>query len=212
MRLILYRCKQCLHSDLLCVDCIVEAHVNQPLHIVEQWETRQGFWRRVPLSKLGLIVDLGHGGQKCIYSLVDPREITVMHEQGLETVRFRFCRCGREGEGRKAPPVQLLEAGFWPGSWERTATAFTLEVMQEFELLSSHCHANPTDYCAYLRRRSDSTCPDDLSVRNLLFRWRQLTVFLIGCEQGLHHCVPRIRAADPVQTNGEEPRPGFPSW
>ena len=167
-KLVLYRCRQCFHSPLLCAGCIRKAHLQQPLHVVEEWEMRRGFWKRVPLFKLDLILNLGHGGKKCVLASAEPRRINVMHEYGVHKVSFRFCSCPSENGPPKTPAVQLLEAGFWPGSWERTATAFTLDVMDQFELLSSYCHANPTDYCAYLRRRSDGTCPDDCPVRAVL--------------------------------------------
>lgn len=164
VKLILYRCRQCLHPPLLCDECIVSAHCRLPFHVVEEWDASKGFWKRVPLSKLGLIIDLGHDGKKCTATKRETHELIVMHEHGIHRAHFRFCGCLTSDVPSVPKAVQLLEAGFWPASWKRPTTAFSLEVMREFELLAVHAHDNGSDYCAAMRRRTDGTRPDDVPV------------------------------------------------
>lgn len=134
-----------------------------PLHFIEQWDPRRGFWLKTTLVKLGLVINLGHGGEKCGILTANPRNMTIINEHGIQKVKMRYCHCKRGGE----ESMELIEAGLWPGSWVRPDTAITLECMHEFQLLSAQSQVNAMDYYTYLRRLTDNTCADEVPVSRL---------------------------------------------
>lgn len=152
------------------------------------------FWKRLSLSELGMVINFGHSGTKCIWAPHEPRSITLMHEYGIHTVKFRFCKC--EGADRSA--MQLLRAGFWPATWKRPVTAFSIETLREFSLLSTHCHATAMDFCAYLRRRADALDTEDKAVSVQLLGRIAETYSPTGHREGVHDCASRVLVYDTV--------------
>lgn len=157
---VVYRCRHCFHGVHMCGACCVRAHKMNPLHFIEQWDPRRGFWLKTTLEKLGLIIDLGHAGERCPTSWDKPKNMTIISEHGIQKVKLRFCGCHRDSE----QCLDLIEAGLWPGSWVRADTAITLECMHEYQLLSAQAQVNAMDYYSYLRRLTDNTCSDEVPV------------------------------------------------
>ncbi|KAJ3552341.1 hypothetical protein NM688_g4199 [Phlebia brevispora] len=166
---VIYRCTQCLHGLHLCAKCCVKAHMHNPLHVVEEWDDRRRFWLKVSLMRLGLVINLGHDGEKCACVTLKPRTITVIHENGVHEVALRFCDC-QEKQGEATPePIQLLEAGFWPGSWKRPRTVITLGLLHQFQILSAQARTNAYDFYNYLARLTDNISPDDVADKYRVF-------------------------------------------
>ncbi|KAJ3522971.1 hypothetical protein NM688_g8797 [Phlebia brevispora] len=159
----LYRCTQCFSPPVLCRRHIVEDHLHNPLHVVEEWYSERKFWKRVPLSDLGLVVNLGHGGDACRHCLWEPRTMTIVHDHGVHTVKMRFCGCWRDDGQRVPEPIQLVEAGFWPTSMDRPMSAIAIQTLRSFALLSPGANTTAQDFCKYLRRLTDNTCADQVS-------------------------------------------------
>ncbi|KAF7796946.1 hypothetical protein EIP86_008132 [Pleurotus ostreatoroseus] len=157
---VVYRCKHCFHGVHLCKTCCVRAHEMNPLHFVEEWDPRRGFWLKTTLGQLGLIINLGHGGDECEVTTDGWRRMTVISEHGIQEAKMRFCR-----HGRKEECLQLIEAGLWPGSWLQPRTAMTLECMHEYQMLSGQAQVSAMDYFTYLRRLTDNVCPQDVADR-----------------------------------------------
>ncbi len=159
----MYCCTQCIHPPIVCRRCAVSTHTHNPL-IVEEWDFKQGFWQRVPLGNLGLVFELGHDGKRCPRLLNKTRYMTFVHKHGTHEMNVCFCRCAVIGNDASPDATQLLEVGFWPGSWERPMTTFSIYVMQELHLLSVQAHTNALDYFMCLKQRTDGVCPNDMKV------------------------------------------------
>jgi len=85
-----------------------------------------------------------------------------MHETIIE-----YCHC------LKAPlePFQLIEAGLFPSTLDQPTTAFTFEVLRNFERHALASKKSAYDYCDALRKLTDSAFPQNVSVScDLLLR------------------------------------------
>ncbi|PCH40509.1 hypothetical protein WOLCODRAFT_49027, partial [Wolfiporia cocos MD-104 SS10] len=60
-----HQCMDCYHSVPSCACCVVNDHLTNPLHHIEQWDDEDQFWKCATLSDLGLVVQLGHNGRPC---------------------------------------------------------------------------------------------------------------------------------------------------
>ncbi|EMD32484.1 hypothetical protein CERSUDRAFT_118810 [Gelatoporia subvermispora B] len=170
-----YRCVDCFLPRILCKLCSITAHMRDPLHRQEVWDHEQGFWSRVSLGDLGLVLNLGHSGQKCVIAPKDARRMTIVHSHGVVDIGVRFCAClNQELEGTPHA-VQLIEHGLWPGSWEKPLTVFTIEVLKDFHLLSLQSQMTALDFYRYLQRRTDNIEMDLVAdrYRELLFAMQE---------------------------------------
>ena len=175
-----YRCDSCFNPPIYCADCMKTTHTQSPFHVLCKITRDSTYWAPCSLGDLGFILCLGHGGVPC--GLLDPkgaRTITVMHDRGICKMPVLFCSCFKSSaslndpKGKvdisdlKAKPdaVQLIEAGLWPASWKRPQSAFTMDVMRKFRLLSVQAHTNAHDFMQCIRRLTDEVFPDDVKVR-----------------------------------------------
>ena len=157
----LYRCTQCLHSVQMCAEHIVEMHKNLPFHVVERWDRGVGFWERCSLGSLGLQINLGHRGDKCLYSMYN-RETTVVHERGIDTITINYCGCRNVNTPQS---TQLLSVGLWPSSWQKPQTVFTFHMMEQLQLLSVIAHTSTFDYFKSVTELTNRVFPEDCKVR-----------------------------------------------
>ncbi|KAJ8474039.1 hypothetical protein ONZ51_g7481 [Trametes cubensis] len=156
-----YRCFDCYHAPIVCKECVVAAHTTNPLHRIEEWQPTLSFWQRRPLHDLGLVIWLGHGGNRC-YSSPGPRKITVVHEHGIHTADIAFCNCELGADSLPVPePLQLIKFGLFPGSWQYPQTAYTINGLRNYHLLSVQSPVTGLDFIAYLRRLTDNVQPDE---------------------------------------------------
>ena len=159
-----YRCFDCYHAPVVCKECVVLAHTANPFHRVEEWQPTLGFWQRRSLYDLGLVIWLGHGGNRC-YSSPGPRKITVVHEHGIYTADIAFCNCQLGDDSLPVPePLQLIEFGLFPGSWLYPQTAYTINGLRNYHLLSVQSPVTALDFITYLRRLTDNVQPDESKV------------------------------------------------
>ncbi|KAF7974955.1 hypothetical protein HWV62_10677 [Athelia sp. TMB] len=169
----LYRCKECTHGSMWCQKCLVERHVDNPLHIVQKWN--RSFFERTTLRALGLRVQLGHAaGHFCPSFKVGNKDFVVIHTNGIHSIHLEFCRC------RSVPRhVQLLRAGWFPATPLKPQTCATMEVLRQFHTL--HLQGKVTGYSFYrsLEYLTDGTglytVPERLDAWMLMVReWRHL--------------------------------------
>ena len=153
-----YRCCDCLNPPVLCKSCILRSHAHTPFHFVSEWDVRRRFWRRQPLASLGVVLDLGHDGERCTYASGTPRPMCIVSEHGVHELGVRFCGCLDKATRATTPDAtQLLRHGLWPASWQQPRTAFTINVLKTFSLLSHQGNVNAYDYIEVLRRKTDGT-------------------------------------------------------
>lgn len=162
---VIYRCFDCYNARPMCAGCIIAGHVDNPFHRIEVWDPKLAFWQRQSLGSLdGFEINLGHGGSVCPL-LPKPRNMTIVHEHGIVSMNVRFCACPAPGELRAvAECIQLVHYGLFPGTWVRPETAYTVNGLRDYHLLSLQCQITGIDYTTYLRRSTDNVLPSDITV------------------------------------------------
>ncbi|TFY54299.1 hypothetical protein EVJ58_g8946 [Rhodofomes roseus] len=179
------RCRDCFQGALQCPDCVVEAHRWNPLHWVEVWNG--SYLEKKDLSDLGFELYLGHGGLPCRFALTlaHPITYTVTHTNGIHRVRVHQCHC---------PPMrdtvsQLLRAGLFPATLNRPESAFTFDVLRQWDLHFLTSKKGTYDYYEALRRLTDNSgtrvVKDRYRELNIVGRiWQHLTALK---RAGAHH-------------------------
>ena len=165
----MYRCFHSQTPAVLCKQCILKAHKSNPWHFVEEWDTIRRFWKRMPLTALGVTIDMGHQGARCQHARAEARTMTIVSDNGIHEVDMHFCWCPDPVTGAYTPEAtQLLLHGYWPSTWERPTTAFTTQVMREFTHLANQATVTAYDYFEILRRKTDSIATHTVTVRVIL--------------------------------------------
>ncbi|KAI1785585.1 hypothetical protein LXA43DRAFT_899423 [Ganoderma leucocontextum] len=162
-----YRCVDCYHAPVVCEDCIVRDHLHNPFHRIEVWSDAMSFWERMSLSQLdGFVLNLGHAGEKCP-SQDGLRTMTIVHEHGIIKMKVRLCDCIPKGDKFPIPePIQLLHFGLFPGTWKAPRTAFTINGLRDYHLLSVQCQITGIDFATYLQRCTDNVLSKDVTERH----------------------------------------------
>ncbi|KAJ7713966.1 hypothetical protein DFH07DRAFT_763169 [Mycena maculata] len=150
-----HRCKDCLGGgELLCGECMAEAHCQLPFHKVERW-TGSNF-ERTSLKKLGVRIQLGHWhGPERRCSVPTPAtddDFVIIDVHGIHEVGLDYCGCGRGG----SMTVQLLRAGLWAATTTSPKTAATFAVLNHYQLLSYESKCSVLDFYQALARETDN--------------------------------------------------------
>ncbi|TCD64122.1 hypothetical protein EIP91_004535, partial [Steccherinum ochraceum] len=178
----------CVQLPMLCRSCILKEHAHTPFHKAQVWEKDKRYWFTQSVARVGLILNLGHGGQKCRDARDQPRQMVAVHESGLTSIPVHFCLCADKGTGIAVPEsIQLLEAGFWPGSWLEPRTMFTLGVLDEHAVLSRSAALSTDAFWKYLVRNTDGVDPSTVEDRykSFLTAAREYQVLTSAKRQGL---------------------------
>ncbi|KAJ7182801.1 hypothetical protein C8R43DRAFT_1116421 [Mycena crocata] len=150
-----YRCTDCLGGDqLICQACIVNQHIQQPLHRVELWNGQ--FFDPTTLKALGLRIQLGH------WTSVNPRcrapepaagdAFVIVDDHGVHEVNLDYCGCGGGSKTR-----QLLRARLFPATVQAPRTAGTFSVMRRFQLISYESKCSAYEFYHSLARETNNT-------------------------------------------------------
>lgn len=156
----IYRCQECFNSCMFCSSCVISVHVHGPFHHIQKWVGTH--FVRTSLKDLGFTITLGHSGDRCpnLSKTSRGRPTTIAHTNGMHETVVEYCHC----LGAPLEPFQLIEAGLFPSTLSQPSTAFTFEVLRNFErhaLASKKC---AYDYCDALRKLTDSTFPQNIPV------------------------------------------------
>lgn len=180
-----YRCRDCFGRPPACKACLLDSHTYLPFHDIQEW-TSPGFFRRVSLLHLGLIIYLGHGGQPCpsITNSV-PLSLRVIHSNGLHDVWVQPCQCDRAATSCRGPSTtayQLWRSGLFPSSFDRVYDVVSLSAISMFQSLVVKARVNASAFIAALRRTSVDVFMEEqkvyagarlaTSVLNILYRIR----------------------------------------
>ncbi|TDL13548.1 hypothetical protein BD410DRAFT_688437, partial [Rickenella mellea] len=159
----LYRCLECTQGLPYCDSCIVTAHRHLPLHWVDKWDC--GYFNRVEVSTLGLIVHLGHRGEPCpnipTGANFSPSNMATLHVNGMHSLKIHWCHC--------VDPSQLIHAGFFPATPETPESAFTIQLLEEFHLHALTSKKSAYDFVRALYRLGNNAFPDDAKERSREF-------------------------------------------
>lgn len=174
----LFRCMDCFTEDLVCQKCCLDMHIDRPLDIIEasakfidrdsgadtypqKWNG--DFFERITLKSIGVSVQLGHrAGTKC----PTPRAVedfTVIHTNGIHSVRLAFCNCpNRPTAGDWYQ--QLLRSRWFPATHLNPRTAATYRVLNMFHVLTLQGKVTTYDFYAGIEKLTDNTGVEDMKV------------------------------------------------
>lgn len=167
-----YRCFDCFNAPLLCQDCIINSHRWSPLHRILHWNG--SYFERKGLKDLGYVLYLGHHGKRCHNQVTtgvkstNPKmsTLTVVDTTGIHSMDVMYCKCPVEasvfGEDH---PVQLWKAGFWPATYTRPQTVFSLHALRFFEALTLQAKTSAYDFIGTIRRLTSNAFFGDVKVR-----------------------------------------------
>ncbi|KAJ7360665.1 hypothetical protein DFH08DRAFT_683848 [Mycena albidolilacea] len=152
------QCHDCTNYKMSCLTCFLASHIHNPFHWAEVWDFEQGFFVRHDISKLGYTLQLGHRGRSCS-NPCGQRLFTVVDANGVHSCRLAFCGC-QEGQPNKIK--QLMEARLFPATTRDPHSAFTLNVLKQFQLHNLESKKAAYDYIAAIRRLSDNSFTADI--------------------------------------------------
>lgn len=119
--------------------------------LVQVWA--DGFFKRVSLDALGLIINLGHSGDHCPIPS-DTQKVLVVDLSGHHAVQLRFCGCSRGGHLERFQ--QLLRAGWFPASLLRPKTVFTFNLLDTYHKISLQGKLNLYDFYNAIMQKTDN--------------------------------------------------------
>ena len=113
------------------------------------------FFEKLSVHDLGLHIQLGHGGAKCIAPTPGPIiSFTVVDVSGIQMVAIDFCDC--RTNGIIPHHIQLLRAGWFPATFIHPQTAFKFHCLNFYHELTLQSKVNAYDFCRSLLRLTDS--------------------------------------------------------
>ncbi|KLO10990.1 hypothetical protein SCHPADRAFT_831771 [Schizopora paradoxa] len=147
------RCTDCLPTEYYCDSCCVAMHALQPFHRVERWNGK--FWTKTSLSRLGLVVHVGHGDGVCPSPVCVTRDVQVIDSNGIFVLKVRFCNCPLAGSGG-AHFLQLLRIRWFPCTIKTPSSAVTFRCLDTVCRLNNQGKLTGYDYYQSLMQGMDS--------------------------------------------------------
>lgn len=157
-----FRCEQCFQLPPSCSDCAVASHLHSPFHHIQEW--RGSHFVRTSLKALGHIIALGHSSSKCPNAPIKlaVRSITVVHTNGIHKYTIEFCHCFEAAN----EPLQMISAGLFPATMDHPETAFTIQLLEEYEAHTLASKKSAFDYFSALVNLTDNVFPGRVLVSN----------------------------------------------
>lgn len=154
------RCEECGQKAPQCLKCILHDHQHLHYHWIDRWNGCH--FERVDLGELGHIIHLGHSDLPCHNASKNARAMyfIVVHTNGVHRCRIQYCECAGHDEN----PFQLIRAGLWPSSLERTETAFTHALLRHWHLDWDISHKSAQDFYRVLQRLTNNAAPESVEV------------------------------------------------
>ncbi|EPS97785.1 hypothetical protein FOMPIDRAFT_1078663, partial [Fomitopsis schrenkii] len=179
------RCRDCLQARLECPNCLRASHRLSPFHWVDVWNGR--FLEKRDLGDLDFVLFLSHNGHQCpfIRGAMRPITYTVTHTNGIHRVPIHQCWCPHQPD----TVSQLLRAGLFPATLERPESAFTFDLLRQWDIHFLSSKKGAYDYFEALRRLTDNSGTKTVKNRyrelNIAGRvWQHVTALK---RAGLHH-------------------------
>jgi hypothetical protein len=155
-------CHDCIQYPASCRECFVKDHRHNYFHWVELWDPEAGFYRRHDMSTLAAL-QIGHNGDRCslLKDDVKPRAFTITHTNGVHRTFVNFCSHKDE-----STVDALMAARLFPATFDTPFTAYTFQVMKEFQIHNLESKQSAYDYCGSLMRLTDNAfAADNVTVR-----------------------------------------------
>jgi len=196
----MYRCSDCFHSGLVCLECCLKNHIQHPFHCIQEWTGQ--YFAPTTLETLGFILHLGHGGSSCSDVGENNGEgmrdsittLVVMDIGQIYTHKVSWCKCS----DAPTKPIQLLQTGLYPGSVDSPRSAFTFRLMDYYHVDSTECNTTPQSFCTKLRRLTNRYHPHTVPVSVILLEYLIISDWKTG---------PLQRIDQSITTMGQYPGP-----
>jgi CxC2 like cysteine cluster associated with KDZ transposases len=172
----MFRCLDCFHQGVFCHVCCLETHQWQPFHCVEEWTG--SYFKPVTLFDLGLLLHLGHKGDRCPSATdashsastshindddSEDTKLTVVDKGGVQVHRIRWCACRHSPDHH----IQLLQMGLYPATIDNPRTVFTFRCLRYFHIDSMECRTSALNFYTKLKRLTNDTFPNKVPVSGL---------------------------------------------
>ncbi|KAJ3999555.1 hypothetical protein F5050DRAFT_1709609 [Lentinula boryana] len=138
----------------LCHSCWLGAHKHQPLHWAEAWDEMKGYFVHHDISMLmpeSLGIPLGHDGNQCPYATT-PLLMTLVDVGGVHATRVTFCGC----PDHLSKWHQLFHAGLLPATVKDPQSAFTLNLLRQWDLFNLQSKITVYQFMLSLRQLTDN--------------------------------------------------------
>ncbi|KAJ7256582.1 hypothetical protein C8J57DRAFT_1235441 [Mycena rebaudengoi] len=123
-------------------------------------ETKLWVLYRHDISKLGdHVIQLGHNGGPC-REPVGERFFTAVDSNGVHSTKLAFCGCMEQPPNKLR---QLMRAGLFPATTKDPHTAFTINMLKEFQLHNFESKKAAYDHLGAIRRLSDNSFTSDVA-------------------------------------------------
>lgn len=155
----LYQCITCVGLWSHCASCLLASHRTLPTHGVEVWDGT--VWAKRSLVDLGLVVYLGHRGRACNLDSKEYAELYVGDLNGFTSIVVQFCTHA----GAPSRSQQLLAAGLFPCSDTRHHSAFTLSLLDTYNIFTTLGQTSAHKYYSVLERVTKPGFPSDVKDR-----------------------------------------------
>ncbi|TFK81877.1 hypothetical protein K466DRAFT_578390 [Polyporus arcularius HHB13444] len=161
-----YRCVECDCSAPRCKTCMCDAHQHAWFHYIEAWTGE--YFKRYDLVSLGLVIHLGHRGQRCphLSDHTEPSNMVVVHTNGVHNCRIHYCHCPDYPDHVS----QLLRARVWPHTLDSPHTTFTVALLRAWHQLWLNAKISGLHFMRAIARYTDNAFPADVKDRTREFR------------------------------------------
>jgi len=108
------------------------------------------------LKIVGLIVQLGHNSAQCPAPSDVQKDFVVVHSSGIHILSIQFCGCHHLSSASH-PHIQLLHTSWFPSSIHCPHSAFTLDVLASFHLLTLQGKTSAYNFYLSIAHKTDNT-------------------------------------------------------
>ena len=173
-------CIDCFEHRLVCAQCFLDTHRQNPLHRADWWNSR--YFECKSYAELGGVIHLGHRGGECPSRSPDglPYEITVVHTNGIHVCNIHYCSCSAQDTSWE----QLVRQDLFPSSLLRPKTVFTFHLLKFAHQLALCSKSAMYDFATVLRRTTNGAFPDDIQV-SFNTEYLNSSVTLTRCRQSM---------------------------
>jgi hypothetical protein len=170
----IFACSSCHGTSSHCGPCIISLHHWMPLHRIKKWNG--SFMEEVSLSQLGLITFFGHGGALCPM-VTQICMLTILHIDGFHNISVGYCGCGSS----LPPHLQLFDGKLFSASIGTPKTAFTFELLRQYQIHHLEGKGSAYSYIRALYRLTNDEGLSEIPVRRIALHKDCLTLSLGSC-------------------------------
>ncbi|KAF8189627.1 hypothetical protein K438DRAFT_2019047 [Mycena galopus ATCC 62051] len=150
-------CFECCQYPASCRQCFIKDHRHQYFHWVNLWVEERGCYVRHDMSMIAPPLQMGHHAERCgaVNESVDPIPVIIIDTNGVHRTKVYFCAHTTESR-----VDAFMKARMFPATFLQPETAYTFEVMKQFQIFHLESKISAYDYCGSLMRLTDNAFTD----------------------------------------------------